>query len=184
MPEDEFVWSLFTSCARVFCGGLAWKEKKTSLSSPVVNTYRTYFGVEPESVSLLSFSQISCSPEIRKLSVKRSPPPHGTHFASSHPLSSLFVFCLFVFTFCFWHCSPGRTSSFAMMLNDVLNMLLCKETKVQKHYLWNIKLTHSHKNNFSPAVAACVIRTEVILRREVADFCMTPNCSVARVKQH
>lgn len=67
------------------------------LRKPVVNTYRTYFGVEPETVSLLSFSQISCSPEIRKLSVKRSPPPRGTHLASSHLLSSLFVFvCLFL----------------------------------------------------------------------------------------
>lgn len=91
-------------------------KKKPSLSSPAVNTYRTYLGVEPETVSLLSFSQISCSPEIRKLSVKHH--LHLTaHISLLHICSLLFLFfVLFVFTFCFWHCSPGRTSSFAPLL--------------------------------------------------------------------
>lgn len=187
MSEDVFAWSLFTSYASLHAGPECFAEglhgkKKMSLSSHVVNTYRTYFGVEPETVSLLSFSQISRSPEIRKLSVKHSPPPHGTHFASSHLLSSLFV-CLFLL----FVSGTARQEELPLLppsCNDAewcFNVLLCKQTKAQKHYLWNIKLTHSHKNTFSPAVAACVIQTEVILRREVAHFCMTSNCSVARI---
>lgn len=95
---------LFTGCTSLRASpecsaeGLHGK-KKPSLSLPGVNTYRTYFGVESETVSLLSFSQISRSPEIRKLSVKCSPPPYGTHFTLLHICSLLFLFfvCLFLF---------------------------------------------------------------------------------------
>lgn len=109
------------------------------------------------------------SPALLKLgSYQRNVHLHLTaHISLLHICSLLFLFfaCLFLL----FVSGSAHQEELPLLLPSCydaewcFNVLPCRQqTKAHKHYMRNIKLTHSYKNKFSPAVKTEVILGEVL----------------------